>query len=92
MMFKYMKEYFRRFDFQFSGQLLEIGAHYGEEDGLYVEFGIDPIYVEADPEVFNKLSHLFPNRKKHNIAISDKTGKSPFYIANNEDRTFATPY
>jgi len=79
-----MKEYFRRFNFQFSGQLLEIGAHYGEEDGLYTEFDIDPIYVEADPEVFSRLLQMLPNRKKHNVAISNKKGKSSFYIANNE--------
>jgi len=82
-MFEPITEYFRRFNV--SGQtVLHVGAHYGEEDPLYSEFDMEPIYVEADNTSFAKLSSKLPRRKKHNIAISNKKGKFPFHVANNQ--------
>lgn len=81
-MFGHMTEYFRRFNIK-CNTVLHVGAHYGEEDELYTEFGVEPIYVEASPVVFQKLKKKKPHRKMHNIAISNKPGKDKFFIANN---------
>lgn len=83
-MFRAITEFFRRF--YISGQnILHVGAHLGEEDPIYTEFNMDPIYIEADKYLFEKISSQFPNRKKHNIAVSNKKKKKiPFHIANNQ--------
>jgi len=78
-----MTEYFRRFDIKCK-TLLHIGAHYGEEDRLYYEFDVEPIYVEACPLIFQKLKRKMAHRKLHNVAVSDKPGKAEFFIADND--------
>jgi len=83
-MFESITEFFRRFDIS-GHNVLHVGAHLGEEDPIYTEFDMEPIYVEADNFLFGKLVSRFPHRKKHNIAISDKKEKRiPFHIANNQ--------
>jgi len=81
-MFGCMTEYFKRFDITCK-TVLHLGAHYGEEDSLYAEFNVEPIYVEACPISFQNLKRRMAHRKKHNVAISDKPGKAEFFVASN---------
>jgi FkbM family methyltransferase len=65
-------------------RVLHIGAHHGQEDGLYARLGIAPIYVEANPEVYRVLCETLPQRECHNLAITDHTGTVDFHITSND--------
>lgn len=54
---------------------LHVGAHHGDEDPVYKRLGIEPVYVEANPEVFAILRQKLPARECHNVAITDYAGK-----------------
>lgn len=59
---------------------LHVGAHHGLEDDVYQKLGIEPIYVEANPEVFKVLRQNCPNRQCHQVAISDRAGTADFHV------------
>ena len=59
---------------------LHIGAHHGEEDDVYQRMGVEPIYVEANPEVFGQLVSRLPDRECHNVAISDTEGEVDLHL------------
>ena len=66
--------------------VLHVGAHHGEEHEDYLKIGAKPIYVEANPEVFEVLKEKLSNQNcfLHNVAISDKNDKSLFYITSKD--------
>ena len=66
--------------------VLHVGAHHGEEHEDYLKIGAKPIYVEANPEVFEVLKEKLSNQNcfLHNVAISNKNDKSLFYITSND--------
>jgi FkbM family methyltransferase len=42
--------------------------------------GIEPIYVEANPDVYNVLKQNVPSRECHLTAISDHVGSAKFHV------------
>jgi FkbM family methyltransferase len=39
-----------------------VGAHHGEEDGMYRSLGVDPVYIEPSPAAFAALRLACPGR------------------------------
>jgi FkbM family methyltransferase len=70
---------------------LHIGAHYGEEDPRYQALGIEPIYVEANPEVFKVLKRNVPSRECHLTAISDHVGTAEFHVTSFDQSSSLLP-
>jgi FkbM family methyltransferase len=67
--------------------VLHIGGHFAEEADEYLSAGIElAIFIEGDPTTFSimqKRLENFPKFKGICSLLSDKTGKSKFYIASN---------
>lgn len=63
-----------------ADHVLHIGAHEGQEDKTYQSIGATPIYVEANPEVYERLTANLPERECHQVAISDHEGMAEFYV------------
>lgn len=67
-----------------SKGVIHIGAHYGLEYKEYEKCGFERvIFIEANPEVFNKLKKISSDKiqlELINMAISDQNGFSDFYI------------
>jgi FkbM family methyltransferase len=68
-----------------GAQLLHVGAHLGQEDPLYTKAGIEPCYVEANPNTFNQLTSKLRGRKCWNRAAGEKEGRLPFYVYNPDE-------
>ncbi|TWU58309.1 FkbM family methyltransferase [Rubripirellula reticaptiva] len=60
--------------------VLHVGAHEGQEDGIYRKMKATPVYVEANPEVFSRLRENLPDRECHMVAISDHEGTAEFHV------------
>ena len=60
--------------------VLHVGAHEGQEDGIYQRMKATPVYIEANPEVFARLTELLPERECHQVAISDHEGTAELHI------------
>lgn len=60
--------------------VLHIGAHEGQEDGTYRKMNATPIYVEANPEVYERLCEKLPQRECHLVAISDHEGTAQLHV------------
>ena len=68
--------------------VIHVGAHKGEEIGIYDELGIeDVIWVEANPKIFEVLKEnivKFKKQKAFNFLVSDVDDKEyVFYVTNN---------
>jgi FkbM family methyltransferase len=68
--------------------LIHIGANSGQERHLYRQLGLHVLWIEADPEVFQRLCENTansPRQRAINALVSDVDGAEvDFYIANNE--------
>jgi FkbM family methyltransferase len=68
--------------------LIHIGANSGQERHLYRQLGLHVLWIEADPEVFQRLREnttKSPRQRAINALVSDVDGAEvDFYIANNE--------
>jgi FkbM family methyltransferase len=70
--------------------VLHIGAHEGQEAEDYVANGVKRVtWVEANPEVFEKLKNRtknmsFEKQEFHNACVSDVEEEVVFNVANNE--------
>ncbi len=68
--------------------VLHIGSHSGDEASLYWENGIRKVvFVEASTSTFQRLKiHLrkFPGYTGINQCLSDKVGRTSFYISSND--------
>ncbi len=60
--------------------ILHVGAHEGQEDDIYRKLKATPVYVEANPEVYERLCQNLPNRECHLVAISDHEGVAELHI------------
>lgn len=71
-----------------SGGILHIGAHAGQESGLYNELGKKVIWIEAVPEIYNRLLlnvSKFANQRAICALVGDRNEqKVPFYYASND--------
>lgn len=70
---------------------LHVGAHHGEEDALYRRLGIEPIYVEANPEAFAVLRQALPDRECHPVAIADREGIADFHVTSFDQSSSLLP-
>ena len=68
--------------------LIHIGANSGQERHLYRQLGLHVLWIEADPEVFQRLRENtanLPRQRAINALVSDVDGTEiDFHIANNE--------
>ncbi|MDE0863621.1 MAG: FkbM family methyltransferase [Rubripirellula sp.] len=71
--------------------VLHVGAHHGQEDELYQQLGVRPIYVEANPEVFTVLTENLPERECFNVAISDHIGTTEFHVTSFDQSSSILP-
>jgi len=70
---------------------LHIGAHHGQEDATYQSLGIEPIYVEANPQAYQVLVQRLPGRECHQTAIADFIGQVDFHVTSNEQSSSILP-
>jgi len=70
---------------------LHVGAHYGDEDAAYRQLGIEPIYVEANPAVFDILRKACPDRECHSVAIADREGQAKFHVTSFDQSSSLLP-
>lgn len=71
---------------------LHVGAHHGQQDSVYRQLGVDPIYVEANPEVFSVLKKTLPDRVCHNFAIADETGTIDLHVTSFDHSSSILPF
>lgn len=71
--------------------VLHVGANVGEEAEAYDKAGITKvIWIEANPEIFEKLlvnCEKYPNHYFINACVSDKEEEVNFHIANNNGQS-----
>ena len=60
--------------------VLHVGAHEGQEDEHYRALNATPVYIEANPRVYERLRRHCPNRECHQVAISDRVGTANFHV------------
>jgi FkbM family methyltransferase len=70
---------------------LHVGAHHGEEDEAYRKLGIEPVYVEANPDAFRVLSHALPDRRRYNVAVSDHVGTCTLHVTSFDQSSSILP-
>jgi FkbM family methyltransferase len=67
--------------------VIHVGANEGQERALYAAFGLNVIWIEPIPEVFQTLKHNiseFPMQRAFNYLVMGEDGKEyEFHIANN---------
>ncbi|SNR17698.1 FkbM family methyltransferase [Tenacibaculum jejuense] len=67
--------------------LIHVGANIGQECRLYKKYGLDVIWIEPIPEVFQQLKRnikKFPNQKAIQALLTNKNDETyEFNIANN---------
>lgn len=72
---------------QNSHGILHIGANHGGEQRLYDRADLDVIWVEAIPQVFQKLTAniaMYPRQRPLNYLLSDRDGETmTFNVADN---------
>lgn len=71
--------------------VLHVGAHEGQEDGTYKKMNATPIYVEANPEVYERLTANLPDRECHLVAISDHEGTAEFHVTSMDQSSSLLP-
>ena len=67
--------------------VIHIGANTGQERDLYAAFGLDVVWVEPIPWVFEKLqANLagYPRQRAYNYLLADDEREYDFHIADNE--------
>jgi FkbM family methyltransferase len=68
--------------------VLHIGANYGQERDLYAKNGLRALWVEAIPDVYQKLVENlrpYPNQKALNYLLTDQENKEyAFHLSDNE--------
>jgi len=68
--------------------LIHIGANSGQERHLYHKLGLNVLWIEADPEVFQRLRENIanlPRQRAINALVSDVSGAEiDFHISNND--------
>lgn len=74
-----LRKELRRFGIK-PDHILHVGAHEGQEDGIYRKMNATPVYVEANPEVFARLRENLPERECHLVAISDHEGTAELHV------------
>lgn len=68
--------------------VLHVGAHLGEEDATYKEFGFQEVsWIEAQPEVFKQLIKRVPPSSCLQAAIWSESTKLDLFISNNSVST-----
>lgn len=69
--------------------VIHIGASTGQENELYKSLDVPVLWIEADPDTYNKLTNnVHPDGDKvitKNFAVSNKDGTATFFRTNNED-------
>lgn len=70
---------------------LHVGAHHGQEDDVYRQLGVRPIYVEANPDVFSVLTENLPERECFNVAVSDHVGTTEFHVTSFDQSSSILP-
>ncbi len=79
-----------RFMRRISG-LIHVGANSGQERDKYRQLGLDVLWIEADPDVFRRLSENvmeYPRQRAINALVSDVDGAElEFFVANNEGQS-----
>ena len=76
-------EFFVKYGFT-PKEILHVGAHLAEEKVKYEELGVkESLWVEAQPEIFEKLSHIVGDRKSLNVAVWSKKTNLQFHVAGN---------
>ena len=62
--------------------VLHVGAHHGEEDSLYSEHKLVPVYVEANPAAFAMLQKMHPKRRcVHALVTTSDGGTATLWIS-----------
>ncbi len=68
--------------------VIHVGANVGQERELYDRYGLDVVWIEPNPEVFEKLRDnlaAFPRQRALQYLVSDRDGaEHEFHVANNE--------
>ena len=81
-----LEKLIKKFDLKIKG-VLHIGAHTCEEYKYYKKAGLNEsnmIWVEGNPEIYNKLKALYPKRMIYHCVASNEDNKDVmFYVANN---------
>jgi 2-O-methyltransferase len=80
---RYNPHYFLR---EITG-LIHVGAHYGQERKMYAKHDLNVLWVEAAPDIFEKLCEnieKYPSQAATNCLITDRDdAEYVFHIANN---------
>jgi FkbM family methyltransferase len=71
--------------------VIHLGASYGQERDIYNELGLQVLWVEAIPEVFEQLKkniEPYPNQKAMYACIGSMDGEEKiFHVSNNEGQS-----
>jgi FkbM family methyltransferase len=80
---RYNPYYFLR---EVSG-LVHVGAHHGQERRMYAKYDLDVLWIEAAPDIFEKLCEniaQYPSQIAANYLVTDRdNAEYVFHIANN---------
>jgi len=71
--------------------LIHVGANSGQERDKYHQLGLEVLWIEADPDVFQRLGENiieYPRQRAINALVSDVDGAElEFFVANNEGQS-----
>jgi FkbM family methyltransferase len=71
--------------------VIHVGGNLGQERDAYARRGLSVVWVEPNPEVFERLQRLiadFPGQRALSYLVTDKDDRIyPFHIANNEGQS-----
>ena len=84
---KFLREYLNEFYLHQCNGILHIGANTGGESDYYSSLGKKVIWIEGDPEIFQKLKTRiddFPDQIAICALLSNVSRIAPFYIADND--------
>jgi FkbM family methyltransferase len=74
-----------------SRGVIHVGANFGQERDLYKTYGLNVVWIEPIPEVFDGLKtliHSYPNQKAFCYLVTDiDDGEYLFHVSNNEGQS-----
>lgn len=82
--------FLRKKIYQNSRGILHIGAHYGQEAEMYDRAGARVLWIEAIPEVFDKLKlriKNFPKQRAILACLGDEEKQLAFHVSDNEGQS-----
>ena len=70
-----------------SKGVIHVGANLGQERELYAAYGLNVIWIEPIPEVYNELNTLissYPNQKAFRYLVTDVNGREYLFHVSNK--------